>query len=43
MINGGKIDESVVMAPLAAVIKKDFPEVQDFNNDNRLWHTKIYL
>ncbi|HTS42750.1 MAG TPA: ABC transporter permease [Puia sp.] len=28
-INGGKINESVVMAPVAKTMKKDFPEVQD--------------
>src|ERR1700751_6076882 len=28
-INGGKISESVVMAPVAKTVKKDFPEVQD--------------
>jgi putative ABC transport system permease protein len=28
-INGGKINESVTMPPVAATIKKDFPEVQD--------------
>lgn len=28
-INGGKINESVVMAPVAQTLKKDFPEVQD--------------
>ena len=28
-INGGKISESVVMAPVAATLKKDFPEVRD--------------
>lgn len=28
-INGGKIHESVIMPPVAAVLKKDFPEVQD--------------
>src|SRR5580765_32695 len=28
-INGGKISESVVMAPVAATLKKDFPEVED--------------
>ena len=28
-INGGKIDESVTMPPVAATLKKDFPEVQD--------------
>jgi putative ABC transport system permease protein len=28
-INGGKISESVVMAPVAATLKKDFPEVKD--------------
>jgi putative ABC transport system permease protein len=28
-INGGKIKESVVMAPVAETIKKDYPEVQD--------------
>jgi putative ABC transport system permease protein len=28
-LNGGKIDESVTMPPVAATMKKDFPEVQD--------------
>ena len=28
-INGGKIDESVAMPPVAQTMKKDFPEVQD--------------
>src|SRR5215831_2603227 len=28
-INGGKIDESVSMAPVAQTMKKDFPEVQN--------------
>jgi putative ABC transport system permease protein len=28
-INGGKINESVTMPPVAQTIKKDFPEVQD--------------
>lgn len=28
-LNGGKIDESVVMPPVAHAIKNDFPEVQD--------------
>lgn len=28
-INGGKIDESIVMPPVAQTMKKDFPEVQD--------------
>src|SRR5262249_53340045 len=28
-INGGKIDESVAMPPVAQTVKKDFPEVQD--------------
>jgi putative ABC transport system permease protein len=28
-INGGKIRESVVMAPVAVTMKKDFPEVKD--------------
>jgi putative ABC transport system permease protein len=28
-LNGGKIDESFVMPPVAATMKKDFPEVQD--------------
>ena len=27
--NGGKINESIVMAPVAQTMKKDFPEVQD--------------
>jgi putative ABC transport system permease protein len=28
-INGGKINECIVMAPVAATLKKDFPEVKD--------------
>ncbi|HEY2727119.1 MAG TPA: ABC transporter permease, partial [Parafilimonas sp.] len=28
-LNGGKIDESVAMPPVAQTMKKDFPEVQD--------------
>ncbi len=28
-LNGGKIDESVTMPPVAQTMKKDFPEVQD--------------
>ena len=28
-INGGKINESIVMAPVAQTMKKDFPEVMD--------------
>ncbi len=28
-INGGKINESVVMAPVAKTLKRDFPEVKD--------------
>ncbi|ODS84514.1 MAG: cell division protein FtsX [Cytophagaceae bacterium SCN 52-12] len=28
-INGGKINESIVMAPVAEVMKQDFPEVRD--------------
>ncbi len=28
-INGGKINESVIMPPVAEAMKKDFPEVQD--------------
>lgn len=28
-INGGKINEGIVMAPVAQTMKKDFPEVQD--------------
>ena len=28
-INGGEINESIVMAPVAQTMKKDFPEVQD--------------
>src|SRR4029079_12282132 len=28
-INGGKINESVTMPPVAQTMKKDFPEVQD--------------
>ena len=28
-INGGKISEAIVMAPVAATIKKDFPEVKE--------------
>src|SRR3982751_2553650 len=28
-LNGGKIDESVAMPPVAQTMKNDFPEVQD--------------
>lgn len=33
-INGGKIDESVTMPPVAQTMKKDFPEVRDAT---RIW------
>src|SRR5689334_16848392 len=29
VINGGKINESAVMAPVARTMKNDYPEVQD--------------
>src|SRR6185503_2259857 len=40
-VNGGKIDESVVMPPLAATMKKDFPEVQDATRINDVGTPKI--
>jgi putative ABC transport system permease protein len=40
-INGGKISESVVMAPVAETMKKDFPEVQDAARLVRMGTSKI--
>ena len=40
-INGGKINESVVMAPVAQTLKKDFPEVQDVTRLHEMGTSKI--
>lgn len=40
-INGGKINESVSMPPVAATMKKDFPEVQDATRLLSLGSSKI--
>jgi putative ABC transport system permease protein len=40
-INGGKINESIVMAPVAQTMKTDFPEVADATRLLRLGGTKI--
>ena len=42
-INGGKINESIVMAPVAQTMKKDFPEVQDATRLAQTWHIKNHL
>lgn len=42
-INGGKINESVVMAPVAATMKKDFPEVLDATRIVNMGTPKISL
>ena len=42
-INGGKINESVVMPPVAQTMKKDFPEVQDATRIAGYWYAKNYL
>src|SRR5690348_17770526 len=41
-INGGKIDESVSMPPVAQTMKRDFPEVR-CNKNLKFWHSKNYL
>jgi putative ABC transport system permease protein len=41
-INGGKINESVTMAPVAATIKRDFPEVEDATRLRNYGASKIY-
>ena len=47
-VNGGKIDESVVMPPLAATMKKDFPEVLDatritgFGTPKIIYNNRVY-
>jgi len=40
-INGGKINESIVMAPVAQTMKNDFPEVQDATRLARPGSSKI--
>src|SRR6516225_3952820 len=40
-INGGKINESVVMAPVAQTMKRDFPEVQDATRLQQMGSTKV--
>jgi putative ABC transport system permease protein len=40
-INGGKISESAVMAPVAETMKKDFPEVRDAARLLRMGTSKI--
>jgi putative ABC transport system permease protein len=40
-INGGKINESVIMPPVAEAMKKDFPEVQDATRIMRYGTAKI--
>src|SRR6185503_4471916 len=47
-INGGKINESVSMPPVAQTMKKDFPEVQDatrllgFGNSKIIYNNKEF-
>jgi putative ABC transport system permease protein len=47
-INGGKINESVTMPPVAQTMKKDFPEVQDatrilaYGSSKILYKDKIF-
>lgn len=41
-INGGKINESVTMPPVAQTMKKDFPEVQDATRLRNYGASKIY-
>lgn len=47
-VNGGKINESVTMPPVAATMKKDFPEVQDatrllgYGSSKILYKDKIF-
>jgi len=40
-INGGKINEAGVMAPVAATMKKDFPEVEDATRILRMGTPKV--
>jgi putative ABC transport system permease protein len=40
-INGGKISESIVMAPVAATMKKDFPEVRETARLVRIGSVKV--
>src|SRR5690606_3414236 len=40
-INGGKINESVTMAPVAQTLKNDFPEVEDATRLLDYGHPKI--
>ncbi|HEX5152687.1 MAG TPA: ABC transporter permease [Parafilimonas sp.] len=40
-LNGGKINESVIMPPVAQAMKKDFPEVQDATRLLNYGHPKI--
>lgn len=40
-INGGKISESGIMAPVAATMKKDFPEVEDATRLIRIGNSKV--
>lgn len=40
-VNGGKINESVVMPPVAETMKKDFPEVKDATRIMRFGKAKI--
>lgn len=40
-INGGKINEAGVMAPVAATMKKDFPEVEDATRIQRMGTPKV--
>jgi putative ABC transport system permease protein len=40
-VNGGKISEAGVMAPVAAAMKKDFPEVEDATRILRMGEPKI--
>ncbi len=41
-MNGGKISESGIMAPVAATMKKDFPEVQDAARLLQIGKSKIF-
>jgi putative ABC transport system permease protein len=47
-INGGKINESVSMPPVAQTMKKDFPEVQDatrilaYSSSKILYKDKVF-
>ncbi len=40
-INGGKINEAIVMPPVAAAMKKDFPEVEDATRMVAMGYPKI--